>query len=57
MIFDMGQSPAGAGVATSFSSLLPFQVKVDEWKLFNSENVVSEDYGGRWSLTIRSGRV
>ena len=57
MIFDMGQIPAGAGVATSFSSLLPFQVEVDEWKLFNSENVVSEDYGGRWSLTIRSGRV
>ena len=46
MIFDMGQIPNGvASVSTVFSSLLPFQVEVDEWKLFNSENAVSEDYG------------
>ena len=45
MLFEMGQMPAGAGVATSFSSLMPFQVGFGEWRLFNSENEVSEDYG------------
>ena len=45
MLFDMGQMPSKVDSATSFSSLLPFQVEVDEWKLFNSENEVSEDYG------------
>ena len=46
MIFDMGQMPSKVDrVSTVFSSLLPFQVEVDEWKLFNSENAVSEDYG------------
>ncbi|OAO15326.1 hypothetical protein AV274_2967 [Blastocystis sp. ATCC 50177/Nand II] len=45
MLFEMGQIPAGAGVATSFSSLLPFQMGFGEWRLFNSENEVSEDYG------------
>ena len=44
MLFKMGQMPAGAGVATSFSSLLPFQVGFGEWRLFNSESVVSEDW-------------
>ncbi|OAO17017.1 hypothetical protein AV274_1271 [Blastocystis sp. ATCC 50177/Nand II] len=46
MIFDMGQMPSKVDrVSTVFSSLLPFQVEVDEWKLFNSENAVSADYG------------
>ena len=46
MLFDMGQMPSKVDrVSTVFSSLLPFQVEVDEWKLFNSENAVSEDYG------------
>ena len=45
MIFDMGQMPSKVDrVSTVFSSLLPFQVEVDEWKLFNSENAVSEDW-------------
>ena len=45
MIFDMGQMPSKVDrVSTVFSSLLPFQVEVDEWKLFNSENEVSEDW-------------
>ncbi|KAM7452664.1 hypothetical protein BLSTO_06598 [Blastocystis sp. subtype 1] len=39
MIFDMGQMPSKVDrVSTVFSSLLPFQVEVDEWRLFNSEN-------------------
>ena len=45
MIIDMGQMPSNVDrVSTVFSSLLPFQVEVDEWKLFNSDNVVSEDW-------------
>ena len=44
-VFEAGQVPYGVdSVVTSFSSLLPFQVEVDEWKLFNSENAVSEDW-------------
>ena len=46
MLFEMGQMPSNVdSISTVFSSLLPFQVEVDEWKLFNSENAVSEDYG------------
>ncbi|KAK8817244.1 hypothetical protein WA556_003140 [Blastocystis sp. ATCC 50177/Nand II] len=45
MIFEMGQMPSKVDrVSTVFSSLLPFQVDVDEWKLFNSENAVSEGW-------------
>ena len=46
MLFEMGQMPSKVDrVSTVFSSLLPFQVGFGEWRLFNSENVVSEDYG------------
>ena len=45
MIIDMGQMPSKVDrVSTVFSSLLPFQVEVDEWRLFNSESAVSEDW-------------
>ncbi|KAM7454373.1 hypothetical protein BLSTO_04870 [Blastocystis sp. subtype 1] len=45
MIFDMGQMPSKVDrVSTVFSSLLPFQVSFGEWRLFNSENEVSEDW-------------
>ena len=45
MLFEMGQMPSNVdSVSTVFASLLPFQVEVDEWKLFNSESVVPEDW-------------
>ncbi|KAK8831392.1 hypothetical protein WA577_001585 [Blastocystis sp. JDR] len=47
MIFDMGQMPSKVDrVSTVFASLLPFQVEVDEWKLFNSENAWQSVKGG-----------
>ena len=45
MIFDMGQMPSKVDRVSTVFSLLPFQVEVDEWRLFNSESEVSEDYG------------
>ena len=62
MLFEMGQMPAGAGVATSFSSLLPFQVGFGEWRLFNSENEVSKDWkavefdDGEWQ-SVKGGAM
>ena len=45
MVFETGQVPRGVeSVSTVFSSLLPFQVEYDEWRLFNSENAVSENW-------------
>ena len=45
MIFETGQVPSGvASVSTSFSSLLPFQIEYDDWKLWNSMEDVSEDW-------------
>ena len=43
MIFEMGQMPDGVpSVSTLFSSLLPFQVKYSDWKVWNSvESVTS----------------
>ena len=46
MLFEMGQMPSNVdSISTVFASLLPFQVGFGEWRLFNSENAVSEDYG------------
>ena len=45
MVFEMGQMPVGvASVSTMFSSLLPFQVEYDEWKVWNKEEAVSGDW-------------
>ena len=45
MIFETGQVPSGvASVSTSFSSLIPFQIEYDDWKLWNSMEDVSEDW-------------
>ena len=41
MIFEMGQVPVDVeSVSTMFSSLLPFQVEYDDWKLLNSAEAV-----------------
>ena len=48
MIFEMGQVgsvlKAPSITTTSFSSLLPFQAEYDSWKVFNSAEVVAEDW-------------
>ena len=45
MVFEMGQMPVGvASVSTMFSSLLPFQVEYDEWKVWNKEEAVNGDW-------------
>ena len=45
MVFEMGQMPVGvASVSTMFSSLLPFQIEYDEWKVWNKEEAVSGDW-------------
>ena len=42
MIFEMGQVPSGvSSVSTVFSSLLPFQIDYDSWKVFNSVESVA----------------
>ena len=45
MIFEMGQVPSGvSSVSTVFSSLLPFQIEYDSWKMWNSVESVAEDW-------------
>ena len=45
MIFEMGQVPSGvSSVSIVFSSLLPFQIEYDSWKVFNSVESVAEDW-------------
>ena len=45
MIFEMGQMPYGVpSVSTVFSSLLPFQIEYDDWKLWNSAEAVAADW-------------
>ena len=44
MIVEMGQMPAKPSVSTSFSSLLPFQINYDSWKLFNSDDAVPANW-------------
>ena len=42
MIFEMGQVPSGvSSVSTVFSSLLPFQIEYDSWKMWNSVESVA----------------
>ena len=48
MIFDMGQMPnAVESVSTMFSSLLPFQIEYDSWKVWNSGNAVADGWTGK----------
>ena len=48
MIFDMGQMPEGVpSVSTVFSSLLPFQIEYDDWKLWNSAEAVAANWNGK----------
>ena len=45
MRFEMGQVKSGvASVSTHFSSLLPFQIEYDDWKLYSSETDVADDW-------------
>ena len=45
MVFEMGQlSLNDKSVTTRFSSCLPFQINYDDWRVFNSASVVSEDW-------------
>ena len=48
MIFEMGQMPEGVpSVSTVFSSLLPFQIEYDDWKLWNSAEAVAANWNGK----------
>ncbi|KAK8828561.1 hypothetical protein WA577_000047 [Blastocystis sp. JDR] len=58
MIFELGQFPSGvASISTSFSSLLPFQIEYDDWKLFNSPDPVAANWNAidfddsAWTVT------
>ena len=58
MVVDLGQMPSGVeSVSTVFSSLLPFQVEYDEWRVFNSGSEVSGEWkevefdDSAWPLT------
>ena len=45
MIIDVNQMPKGvASLSTSFSSLIPFQIEYSDWKLYNSESAVAENW-------------
>ena len=45
MLFETGQVPSGVeSVSTVFSSLLPFQVEYDDWKVFNNPDDVSDGW-------------
>ena len=45
MRFEMGQVKSGVpSVSTHFSSLLPFQIEYDDWKLYSSESEVADGW-------------
>ena len=45
MRFEMGQVKSGVpSVSTHFSSLLPFQIEYDDWKLYSSESDVADGW-------------
>ncbi|KAM7453096.1 hypothetical protein BLSTO_06161 [Blastocystis sp. subtype 1] len=57
MIIDVGQMSKGvASVSTSFSSLIPFQINYSDWKLYNNEGGVGENWNavgfddGEWQM-------
>ena len=57
MIIDVGQMPKGVdSVSTSFSSLIPFQINYSDWKLYNNEGGVGENWkvvgfdDGEWQM-------
>ena len=48
MVFEMGQMPtATPSVSTMFSSMLPFQIEYDSWKVWNSGTAVAEGWNGK----------
>ena len=48
MVFEMGQMPSSTpSVSTMFSSLLPFQIDYDSWKVWNSGTAVAEGWNGK----------
>ena len=48
MVFEMGQMPtATPSVSTMFSSMLPFQIDYDSWKVWNSGTAVAEGWNGK----------
>ena len=45
MIIDLGQMPSGvASVSTSFSTQIPFQINYSDWKLYNAEAAVADNW-------------
>ena len=45
MIFEMGQFPRSTpSISTMFSSLLPFQIETDSWKVWNKQEAVAADW-------------
>ena len=45
MVFEMGQFPRSTpSISTMFSSLLPFQIETDSWKVWNSGTAVAADW-------------
>ena len=62
MIFELGQYPSSlASISTSFSSLLPFQIDYDDWKLLNSPDPVAANWNAidfddsAWTVTKAAG--
>ena len=45
MIIDEGQMPSGvASVSTLFSSVIPFQIDYDSWKIYKAEEEIAENW-------------
>ena len=62
MIFELGQYPSSlASISTMFSSLLPFQIDYDDWKLFNTVEDVPDNWkavdfdDAAWTVTKAAG--
>ena len=48
MVFEMGQFPRQvASISTMFSSLLPFQIEYDTWKVFNTGAAAPAGWNGK----------
>ena len=63
MIIDVNQMPKGvASVSTSFSTLIPFQINYSDWKLYNNEGGVGENWNavrfddGEWQ-TVKAAAM
>ena len=48
MVFDMGQFPRSTpSISTMFSSLLPFQIEYDSWKVWNTGEAAASGWNGK----------